>query len=98
MDVQLLNDVANVPLDGVGGDAETLGHRGGVQAFREQMQDVELSWSELRQELFTFPLHGVDAPLPGDCAGEQIDRNEHLAPGRPANGFDDLIGGCGLVR
>src|ERR1700694_3631918 len=91
MDLQLLDDMADVPLDGVRGDAETLGHRGGVQALREQVQDVELSRRELGKELFALPLPRDDTTLPRDRAGEQLDRNLHLAPGRPANGFDDLI-------
>jgi hypothetical protein len=48
MDVEFLYHVADVPLDGVGGDAETLGHGGRVQALREQVPDVERSRRELR--------------------------------------------------
>jgi hypothetical protein len=48
MDVELLDHLADVPLNGVRGDAETLGHGGRVQALREQVPDVELSRRELR--------------------------------------------------
>src|SRR5260370_1234362 len=38
MDLQLLDHMADVPLDGVGSDSKPPGHRGRVEAFREQVK------------------------------------------------------------
>src|SRR5487761_606455 len=51
VDLQLLDDVADVPLDGVRGESEPAGHGCRVKTFREQVQDVELTGRELGQEL-----------------------------------------------
>src|SRR5581483_698200 len=93
VDLELLDHVANVPLNRVRSDAKALGHHARVQAFREQVQNVQLSRCELRKEPFSLLLPGENAVLPADGSGEQLDRNQDFAPGRPANSLDDLGGG-----
>jgi hypothetical protein len=51
MHLELLDHMADVPLDGVRGDAEALRHRDRVETLSEQVQDVELSRRELGEEL-----------------------------------------------
>src|ERR1700682_2801491 len=91
VDLQFRDHVADVPLDRVRRDSQPVRHRCGVQTLGKQAQDVELPRSELRNQLLTLPLDRGQAALPGDRTGEQLNRDEHLAPGRTANRFDDLV-------
>src|ERR1700680_4281500 len=93
VDLELLDHMAHVPLDGVRGDAEALRHRDRVKTLREQMQDVELAGRELGEELLALALLGDDSALSGDRTCKQLDRNQDLALGRAPDGFDDLVGG-----
>src|SRR5712691_11818671 len=63
VDIQLLYDVPNVPLDGVGGDAEPLGERHRVVSLRQQAEHVELARREVGEQLLAGLPVGHDFPL-----------------------------------
>lgn len=73
MHLKLFDHVADMPLDGVRCNPEVGGHRCSAQPFRQQAQNLELAWSELRAELLMFRRLDVHPVLVGDGFGEQGD-------------------------
>jgi hypothetical protein len=98
VDLELFDDVTDMPLDGVWCDAQTLSHHGGIEPFGEQVQDLELSWSELRPQLLVLNRLDVHPMLARYRFGEQRDGYKHLAAGGVAHSVNDLIGRCSLCE
>src|SRR5579859_8225124 len=80
----------------MGGNCKPFRHVASVQSFGEQVQDIQLSRRELRNELRLFLLPGADAMLAANRAREELDRNENFASGCSTDSLNDLIGGCVL--
>src|SRR3989442_14390768 len=83
----------DVPLDGMRGDAQSLGNEVDIERLSHQMQHLELSWGELRDQLLMYCRRGISTPLACDGFGEQAGRYQHLALRRAPNGLHDLVPG-----
>jgi hypothetical protein len=89
--LQLLDDVPDVPLDRVRGDAQMVSHGCRVETLRHQSQDLELARSELCDELLMVRRFGAQPALACDRFREQGNGYQHLAERSPAYRLDDLV-------
>src|ERR1700694_5273313 len=90
---QLLDHVANVPLNWVGGDPNSRSHVVGAQAGGKQLQHLDLSWGEFESHRFTLALGARNVSLTRDRSNEQIRRDEQITVGGSSNGVHDLLRG-----
>src|SRR5487761_1034769 len=91
VDLQLLDHVPHMPLDGVRCNPQTTRHGGRVKAPCQQVQDLQFPTGEPSHEPVAVLLLRQHTSLARDRLGEQWNWNQHLASTSPPDGFDDLV-------